>query len=65
VLASAENVLANFGEELGPFAERALRKRLDEARFFLAGIDKTLSDETATQRRTIEELRICLRPWTA
>lgn len=57
VLASAENVLAMFGEELGPFAERALRKRMDEAIFFLAGIDKTLSEATGAQRRTIEEFR--------
>lgn len=56
VLESAENVLATFGEELGPFAERALRKRLDEARFFLAAIDRPLSNDTAAQRRTIEEL---------
>lgn len=56
VLASAENVLAMFGEELGPFAERALRKRMEEARFFLAGIDKTLTEATGAQRRTIEEL---------
>jgi len=57
ILASAENVLAAFGEELGPFAERALRKRLDEARFFLAAIDRPLGNETAAQRRTIEEVR--------
>ncbi len=57
VLASAENVLATFGEELGPFAERALRKRLDVGRFFLAGIDKPLTDDTAAKRRTIEEMR--------
>jgi hypothetical protein len=57
VLASAENVLATFGQELGPFAERALRKRLEEARFFLAGIDKPLSDATLAQRRTAESLR--------
>jgi len=56
VLASAENVLAMFGEELGPFAERALRKRMEEARFFLAGIDKPLGEATGAQRRTIEEL---------
>jgi len=56
VLASTENVLATFGEELGPFAERALRKRLDEARFFLASIDRPLSNDTTAQRRTIEEM---------
>ena len=57
VLASAENVLATLGEELGPFAERALRKRLDEACFFLAAIDRALSDDTAAQRRTVGELQ--------
>ena len=35
VLASTENVLAAFGEELGPYAERTLRQRLEHARFFL------------------------------
>lgn len=34
VLASAENVLEAFGVEHGPFGERALRQRLEEARFF-------------------------------
>jgi hypothetical protein len=38
VLASAENVLASVGEELGPFAERALRGRLKDACFFVGGI---------------------------
>jgi hypothetical protein len=56
VLASAENVLASFGEELGPFAERSLRRRLDEARFFLAGLQDPLSDETQTGKRTIKQL---------
>ena len=32
VLASTENVLAAFGEDLGPYAERILRKRLEAAR---------------------------------
>lgn len=35
VLNSAENVLAAFGEELGSYAERALRNRIEQARFFL------------------------------
>ena len=34
VLASAENILAAIGEDFGPFAERALRKRLEDARHF-------------------------------
>lgn len=57
VVASAENVLASFGEELGPYAERALRKRLDEARYFLAKIQEPLSDDGAAGRRTIKQLR--------
>jgi energy-coupling factor transporter ATP-binding protein EcfA2 len=57
VLASAENVLAAFGQELGPFAERALRKRLEEARFFLAGLQEPLSDSTQAGKRTISQLR--------
>ena len=36
VRASAENMLATVGKELGPYAERALRQRLDRACFFLA-----------------------------
>lgn len=57
VLASAENVLASFGEDLGPFAERALRKRLEEARFFLAGLHEPLSEDAPAGKRTIRQLR--------
>ena len=57
VLASAENALAAFGEELGPYAERALRQRLERARFFLADLHVPLSDDTASARRTISQLR--------
>jgi hypothetical protein len=56
VLASAENVLAAFGEELGTYAERALRQRLERARFFFANIHEPLSDATASGRRTISQL---------
>lgn len=55
ILASAENVLAAFGEDLGPYAERALRQRLDNARFFLAGIHEPL--EEASDRQTINQMR--------
>jgi hypothetical protein len=61
VLASAENVLASFGEELGPFAERALRQRLESARFFLSGIDQALSAETKTGRDTLRQFDGLLR----
>ena len=57
VLASAENVLAAFGEELGPYAERTLRQRLEHARFFLEYIHKPLSEATASGRRAISQLR--------
>jgi hypothetical protein len=51
-----ENVLTSFGEELGPFAERALRRRLDDARVFLAGLQDPLVDSTPAGRRTIRQL---------
>ena len=57
VLASAENVLSAVGEQLGRFAERVLRKRLDEARFFLAAIHEEVTDESPEGRRTLKQLR--------
>ena len=56
VLDSAENVLAAFGEDLGPYAERILRRRLEAARFFLANLQEPLSDEPGAGRRTIRQL---------
>lgn len=60
VLASAENVLAAIGEELGPFAERALRWRLKEACFFVGGIDEHLDVAKKTHKRTISQLQALL-----
>jgi hypothetical protein len=60
VLASAENVLAAIGEELGPFAERALRWRLKEACFFVGGIDEHLDPTKKAQKRTIGQLQSLL-----
>ena len=57
VLASAENVLAAFGEDLGPYAERALRQRLESARFFFADIHEPLSETTVSGRRTLSQIR--------
>lgn len=57
VLASAENVLASIGEELGPFAERALRSRLKEARYFVGGIDERLDPAKKAHKRTIGQLQ--------
>lgn len=56
VLASAENVLASIGEDLGPFAERALRKRLETSRFFLTAIHERLKPESKSGKRTIDQL---------
>jgi energy-coupling factor transporter ATP-binding protein EcfA2 len=61
VMASAENVLAAFGEDLGPFAERALRKRMETARVFLEGIDKPLTSETKPGARAISQITKLLR----
>ena len=60
VMASAENVLASIGEELGPFAERALRGRLKNACFFVGGIDKRLDATQKLQKRTIGQLQALL-----
>jgi len=60
VLASAENVLASIGEELGPFAERALRGRLKDACFFVGGIDEDLDATKKTHKRTIGQLQSLL-----
>ena len=57
ILASAENVFSAFGEELGPYAERALRQRLESARFFLADIHEPLSGATLSGRRTLSQIR--------
>ena len=56
VLASAENVLAAIGENLGPFAERALRARLGASRVFLANLDQRLDDTSLDGRRTAKQL---------
>jgi energy-coupling factor transporter ATP-binding protein EcfA2 len=53
VLASAENVLKSIGEDLGPFAERAIRNRLENARVFLADVDEPLSPQSKSGTRTI------------
>ncbi len=56
VLASAENVFAAIGEELGPFAERSLRGRLQKARFFVGSIQSPLSGGAKAGARTIQQL---------
>jgi hypothetical protein len=57
VVDSAENVLSAIGEELGPYAERILRRRLVDGRVFLAGINESLNTAKKSGQRTISELR--------
>lgn len=56
VLASVENVIKAIGDELGPFAERALRARLETASFFLSAIQGRLDEGKRAGRRTIQQL---------
>lgn len=60
VLASAENVLAAIGEELGPFAKRALRARLKDGCFFVGGIDEHLDATKKSQKRTMSQMQSLL-----
>jgi len=57
VLASAENVLASIGEDLGPFAERALRGRLRDGCFFVGEVHNRLDQARKSHKRTIDQLR--------
>ena len=56
VLESAENVLSAIGEDLGPFAERALRARLTTSRVFLADLDQKLDVHSKEGKRTASQL---------
>lgn len=56
VLASVEKALSFLGSELGPFAERILRKRLQAGCFFVGGIDHALDDGLKKTQRTIDQL---------
>ena len=55
VLASVENVLASIGDDLGPASERALRARLDGARFFAGGIHEQLNPKKKVGARSIQQ----------
>lgn len=57
ILASADNALRGIGEQLGPWAERALRKRIHEGTYFVGGIQDALSPDTRRGSRSIEQLR--------
>jgi hypothetical protein len=60
VRASAENVLKAIGDDLGPFAERALRQRLERGCYFVGGIDEALDPKKKAGRRSIEQVKSLL-----
>lgn len=57
VLASVENVLKSIGEQLGPLGERIIRRRLDDALYFVGGIQENLYESKKAGSRTLGELR--------
>lgn len=57
VMAASLNVAASVGEAFGSLAERALRRRLDEACFYLGFVDCAIrADAGARQARALDEL---------
>ena len=60
VLASVENVLKSIGDELGPAAERVLRRRIDQARFFVGGIQDPLDAKKKAGSCSILQLDVAL-----
>lgn len=57
VLASATNVLTAIGEELGRFAERALRARVETATFFAGNLEGQLDASRPAHAWTIDQLQ--------
>lgn len=55
VLASVDNALKSIGDELGPAAERALRRRVDTARFFVGDIQQPLNSRKRAGARAISQ----------
>ena len=61
VLDSAESALTALGQDLGLYAERILRKRINEACFFLAKLQNPLSGTSPMEKRTIGQLHDILK----
>lgn len=57
IRASIEGVLVALRDEVGPFAERAVRQRLDEGAFFVGSIQAPLNPAKKAGTRTIEQFR--------
>jgi hypothetical protein len=60
VLASVENVLKTIGDELGPAGERVMRRRIDEARFFVGDIQEPLNPKKKAGARTAQQFEALL-----
>jgi energy-coupling factor transporter ATP-binding protein EcfA2 len=65
VLASAENVLTSIGEELGRFAERALRHSMQRGCFFVGSIDRGLESTSKLDQRSIDQFLQLIAALTA
>lgn len=61
IIGSVDKALSFVGSELGPFAERILRKRLLQGCFFVGGIERILRTESKRDRRTIQQLQALLK----
>ncbi|WP_447646185.1 hypothetical protein [Nocardioides zeae] len=57
VVASVENFLSSVRTDFSPRAERAVRRRLENARVFLGGLDKALDPRDPDGRQSIVQLR--------
>jgi hypothetical protein len=57
VVASAENALRAIGDDLGPAAERLLRKRLDSRCYFAGSLQEQLGSAKRGDRRSLGQLR--------
>jgi len=57
ILASAENTLRTIGEQLGPWAERALRQRIEHGSFFVGAIQEPLQGSSRRGSRSIQQLQ--------
>jgi hypothetical protein len=57
VIASAENVLAAIGQQLGPLAERNLSQRIRAGAFFVADINRSLDPDKRGDQRTVFQLQ--------
>jgi hypothetical protein len=56
IIASVESVLRAIGQDLGPFHERILHRRLENASVFVGGIDERLDPKRKVDKNTVEQM---------